>query len=121
MKNFSDLVRFAAHYNFVVTSTDGGAHNRGSKHFLGLAIDVRTGDKQSAEIELFMRRAKMLGIIVRDERGKPPHQKVWSGAHLHLEIGAQTPETVRQFQRVNKLTADGIAGAETLKILDSFA
>ncbi len=41
MKDFHDLQRFAEANNFVVTSTTGGEHNRGSKHFLGLAIECQ--------------------------------------------------------------------------------
>ncbi len=119
MKNFHDLVRLAEHYNFVVTSTTGGKHNRGSKHALGLAVDVRTRNKENTEVEAFIGKARRLGIIVHDERTKPQHQKVWSGAHLHLEIGAGTLATVREFQKLNNLTVDRIVGSLTLAALDS--
>lgn len=117
MKNFRDLKQFAEANGFFVTSTTGGKHNRASKHFLGLAIDVRTRDKESAEIERFMRRCTMLGVRVIDERIKPERQRVWSGAHLHLEITSETLSTVIEFQKRNNLTVDGIAGKETINAL----
>ena len=86
MKDFRDLKAFAEREGFHVTSTDGGKHNAGSKHFLGLAIDVRTRDKTITEIKSFIDKAHRLGIVVRDERKRPANQKVWSGAHLHLEL-----------------------------------
>lgn len=119
MRDWKDLKAFAEAEGFFVTSTIGGNHNKGSKHFLGLAIDVRTRDQSNEAIELFLRKCNVLGIRVRDERIRPTHQKVWSGAHLHLEIGTETLESVRQFQKVSGLTVDGIVGPETLAALNS--
>lgn len=119
MRDWKDLKLFAESQGFTVTSTTGGSHNRGSKHFRGLAIDVRTRDRTSKAIELFIVKCAMLGVIVRDERAKPPRQKVWSGAHLHLEIGNATSETVKEFQRKHGLSVDGIAGRKTIAVLDS--
>ena len=120
MRNWKDLKNFAEACGFFVTSTTGGKHNIGSKHALGLAIDVRTRDKENAEIEAFMRKCAALGVRVRDERIKPQGQKVWSGAHLHLEITAETFEKVCQFQTRNNLTADGIAGTKTIDALKAW-
>lgn len=86
MKSWRDLKAFAEARGFTVTSTTGGKHNKGSKHFRGLAIDVRTRDKSDAEIDKFITAARSCGIIVRDERRSPRNQKIWSGAHLHLEL-----------------------------------
>ncbi len=86
MKDHKDLSALAAAHNFVVTSTNGGKHNIGSKHFRGLAVDVRTRDKTAFEIDSFIKICRGFGLIVRDERRKPTNQKVWSGAHLHIEI-----------------------------------
>ena len=85
-KNWEDLSKFAKHQGFTVTSTTGGKHNVGSKHGKGLAIDVRTRDKTSKQVEEFIKKARSAGIWVKDERTHPPGQKVWSGPHLHLEI-----------------------------------
>lgn len=85
-KDYQDLSALAAENNFVVTSAKGGKHNIGSKHYRGLAIDVRTRDKTNAECEAFMQICRGFGLIVRDERREPVGQKVWTGAHLHIEI-----------------------------------
>ena len=85
-KNFVDLVALAKEHKFIVTSTNGGEHNRGSKHYRGLAIDVRTFDKTDAEVNAFIAICKSYNLIVRDERRRPPAQKVWNGQHLHIEI-----------------------------------
>ncbi len=85
-KDFKDLVKLAEDNSFHVTSTNGGSHNRGSKHFLGLAIDVRTRDKTGAQITDFMNLARNEGLRVLDERTRPPRQAVWGGQHLHIEI-----------------------------------
>jgi len=119
MKNWKDLRLFAEAEGFYVTAAMNGKHNVGSKHALGLAIDVRTRGKENAEIALFIRKCNALGVRVRDERIKPERQRVWSGAHLHLDIGANTLEAVRKFQRENNLTADGIVGAKTIAALNS--
>ncbi len=117
MKNWKDLKLFAETCGFVVTSTTGGTHNVGSKHALGLAIDIRTRDKSNAEIEAFLIKCNMLGVRVRDERNRPTNQKVWSGSHLHLEIMPNTTEKVRGFQARNNLKVDGIAGKETVSAI----
>ena len=80
------MIKVAEDNNFQVTSTTGDAHNVGSKHYLGLAIDVRTKDKTAKQIEDFIKLLRGENLIVRDERMRPPRQKVWSGAHLHIEI-----------------------------------
>jgi len=120
MRNFSDLKRFAESCGFVVTSTTGGQHNVGSKHALGLAIDVRTRGKTNEEIEAFQRRCVAVGVRVRDERFRPANQRVWSGAHLHLEITATTMQIVSEFQTRNNLKPDGICGDKTLSALEKF-
>jgi hypothetical protein len=84
--SFVDLVELAKENKFIVTSTNGGMHNKGSKHFRGLAIDVRTFDKTNSEVDCFIKVCKSHGLIVRDERRRPAGQKVWNGQHLHIEI-----------------------------------
>ena len=95
-RNFKDLVKIAEANNFRVTSTTGGSHNRGSKHFLGLAIDVRTRDKTANQITDFMNLVRNEGLTVLDERTRPPHQPVWGGPHLHIEIDS---DRVSSFNR----------------------
>lgn len=52
-KDFRDLAKLAEDNEFTVTLTNGDSHNRGSKHFLGLAIDVRTRGKTAKQITDF--------------------------------------------------------------------
>jgi hypothetical protein len=87
-RNWKDLVTMAENRGFTVTSTIGGTHNNGSAHYKGLAIDVRTWNKTEAECEAFIRFCREMRLIVRDERKRPQHQKVWSGPHIHVEIVA---------------------------------
>jgi hypothetical protein len=85
-KNSSnDLTGFASQHGFDVTSTTGGQHNVGSKHYQGKAIDVRTRNKSPEEIANFIAKAEQQGYKVMDERQRPAGQAVWSGPHLHLE------------------------------------
>lgn len=95
-KDFNDLVKLAEDNGFHVTSTNGGSHNNGSKHFLGLAIDVRTRDKTVKQITDFMNLVRNEGLIVLDERTRPPRQPVWGGPHLHIEIAS---DRVSSFNR----------------------
>lgn len=85
-KNFKDLSVLARENGFVVTSAKGGRHNIGSKHFRGLAIDVRTRGKTESAINEFIKVCRALGLVVRDERTRPAGQQVWNGEHLHIEI-----------------------------------
>lgn len=85
-EDFKDLVKIAEDNNFIVTSTNGGSHNKGSKHYLGLAIDVRTRDKTAKQINDFIILLRNKGLKVIDERTRPEGQKVWGGPHLHIEI-----------------------------------
>lgn len=87
---WEQLAVFAKAQGFNVTSTTGGRHNKGSKHYQGLAVDVGVNGKSNAEIEAFMEAAAEAGIKVVDERTRPRGQAVWGGAHLHLEGGRAT-------------------------------
>ena len=93
-KDFNDLVELAEANGFHVTSTKSGSHNRGSKHFLGLAIDVRTKDKTGKQITDFMNMVRNEGLIVLDERTRPPRQPVWGGPHLHIEIDTNRTSSI---------------------------
>lgn len=85
-KDFNSLVKLAELCEFKVTSTNGGQHNTGSAHYRGKAIDVRTFDKSSNEVDWFISICKKFNLKVRDERRRPEGQKVWNGSHLHIEI-----------------------------------
>jgi hypothetical protein len=86
--NFSlkSLIDFAKANKFDVTSTTGGKHNVGSKHYKGRAIDVRTKNKTPEQINQFMALARKAGFRVLDERVRPKGQKKWDGEHLHVEL-----------------------------------
>jgi hypothetical protein len=83
--NARSLAQFARSQGFQVTATTGGHHNVGSLHYLGLAADVRTRDKTPEQIDEFIEQAINAGIRVVDERTRFPGEKVYGGAHLHLE------------------------------------
>jgi hypothetical protein len=79
------------------SSTVGGEHNTGSKHYHGHAFDLGLNTSFGGDMEklrTFMRefpnqqrRYPVLERLkLRDETVRPKGQKVWSGAHLHLEL-----------------------------------
>lgn len=76
----------AAMMGFTVTAkNDARGHNPGSRHYVGHAVDVRTRGKTNEEVEEFMAFMRSQGYIVRDERVRPPGQRVWGGPHVHVE------------------------------------
>jgi hypothetical protein len=77
-----ELSAFAREHGFVVTSSTGGRH-LGWAHRAGRAIDVRTRDHSSSEVNAFIRAARGAGITVIDERRGG--NSAWSGPHLHLQ------------------------------------
>lgn len=81
-QTWRELSTFATDRGFHVTSTTGGNH-LGWAHKAGHAIDVRTRDHTSAQVNAFMRDARSNGITVIDERRGG--NAAWSGAHLHLQ------------------------------------
>ncbi len=90
-----------------ITSTTGGQHNPGSKHYSGNAVDVgmgRESPEQQAQILAALQANPALRV--RDERTRPPGQKVWSGPHLHVEQGQQ----VAQAGRMGHTPAKSAAG-----------
>lgn len=128
--NFKDIVALAEKENFTVTSTNSGKHNVGSKHYLGLAIDVRTRDKTAFKCDQFIKLCREKGLVVRDERRKPPGQKVWSGAHLHIEISGvkimpmlksgDSGNAVKELQKALGINIDGVFGEKTVKAVMTF-
>ena len=81
-QTWRDLSQFATQRGFTVTSTTGG-HHLGWAHRAGRAVDVRTRDHSTAEVNSFMRDARNAGITVIDERRGG--NSAWSGPHLHLQ------------------------------------
>lgn len=81
-QTWRELSRFATDRGFTVTSSTGGRH-LGWAHRAGRAVDVRTRDHSTAEVNAFMREARGAGITVIDERRGG--NSAWSGPHLHLQ------------------------------------
>ena len=82
LQTWRELSKFATDRGFTVTSSTGGRH-LGWAHAAGRAVDVRTRDHSSSEINTFMRDARSQGITVIDERRGG--NSAWSGPHLHLQ------------------------------------
>jgi hypothetical protein len=84
------LTNFAKENNLTVGSTTGGRHNTGSLHYSGNAIDIKgSGAFDDATVQRLSQAASSRGLKLRDERVKPPNQKVWGGPHVHIEYAGQ--------------------------------
>lgn len=81
-QTWRELSQFATDRGFQVTSSTGG-HHLGWAHKAGRAVDVRTRDHSTLQVNSFMRDARSHGITVIDERGGG--NAAWSGPHLHLQ------------------------------------
>ena len=81
-QTWRELSQFATDRGFQVTSTTGG-HHLGWAHRAGRAVDVRTRDHTTEQVNTFMRDARSHGITVIDERQGV--NAAWSGPHLHLQ------------------------------------
>lgn len=81
-QTYQELSAFARSHGFVVTSTTGG-HHLGWAHKAGRAIDVRTRDHTSAQVNTFMAQARHAGYTVIDERRGG--NSAWTGSHIHLQ------------------------------------
>lgn len=81
-QTWRELSAFARERGFTVTSSTGGRH-LGWAHRAGRAVDVRTRDHTSSEVNAFIREARGAGITVIDERRGG--NAAWSGPHLHLQ------------------------------------
>lgn len=79
-----NAIKFVEKLGGVVTSTTGGKHNKGSAHYQGRAIDIRTRDKTPEEVERMIKEFKAAGFKVLNETERPKGQSVWGGPHLHI-------------------------------------
>lgn len=80
------LLSFAKKNGLTPGSTTGGRHNAGSRHYSGNALDIKgSGAFDDARVAQLSKLAAAEGLILRDERRRPVGQKVWGGAHIHLE------------------------------------
>ncbi len=80
------LIEFCIRNGLYVTSAHDGTHNTGSKHYRGEAIDFCSRGLKPEFVEHLKRDAERHGLTLRDERKRPPGQKVYGGPHWHLEI-----------------------------------
>lgn len=81
-QTWRELSQFATSRGFHVTSSTGGRH-LGWAHRAGRAVDVRTRDHSSAQVNAFIRDARSHGITVIDERRGG--NAAWTAPHLHLQ------------------------------------
>jgi hypothetical protein len=88
-----DMFFDSARLGFTVTAGREEGHNPGSLHGRGRAIDVRTRDQTTAQIDAFIAEMQQRGYRVRDERTRPPNQDVWTGPHLHLSAPERSTRT----------------------------
>lgn len=89
--HLADLTDFAKQQGLTVGSTTGGTHNRGSKHYSGNAIDIRgSGGFSDDRVRSLSDEASSRGLLLRDERKRPPGQAVWGGPHVHLEYAGES-------------------------------
>lgn len=85
--NYTALVDIAKRYGIPVTSTTGGKHNKGSKHYQGLAIDIDHRAYQKLpqdKRQAFDSEVMKLGAKIHDETVRPKGQAVWGGPHYHI-------------------------------------
>jgi len=81
---YIDMAFLAMQHGGHVTSTTGGKHNPGSMHGKGRANDWRTKGYHALQVSQLMIEARKAGYSVRDERKRPPDQKIWGGPHIHI-------------------------------------
>lgn len=88
--HLDELTKFAQENKLTVGSTTGGRHNTGSLHYTGNAIDIKgSGAFDNDTVQRLSDAAKSQGFLLRDERVRPPRQRVWGGPHVHIEYAGQ--------------------------------
>src|SRR6188768_2512312 len=90
---YKDIVKIVQEKGFVVTSTIGGRHNKGSRHYQGRAVDISCKMKSEFDILLLKDTMERMGYNFRDERIRPTGQAVWGGPHIHISISPCIMET----------------------------
>lgn len=82
-------IAVADKYGVLVTSTTGGTHNKGSKHYQKLAFDIdnRKLDANPKLKQAFFSELAALGYGYLDETKRPAGQPVWGGSHYHIQRG----------------------------------
>ena len=88
-ESLAPAIAVADKYGVLVTSTTGGGHNKGSKHYIGEAFDI-DHKKLNANPKLkqaFFGDLQNLGFGYIDETTRPKGQAVWGGPHYHIQKG----------------------------------
>ena len=86
------LLDYADDNGVLITAGKNGVHNKGSKHYIGAAIDISSRIKRNGApmTEAYWghckRDASRRGLKFIDERTRPPGQKVWTGPHGHVQL-----------------------------------
>ncbi len=104
--HLAGLLGFLQEKGLTPGSTTGGRHNVGSRHYTGNAVDIKgSGGFSDEQVAALTQEAASRGFKIRDERRRPPNQKVWGGPHVHLEyVGAsQAPTSVADGLNLNGL------------------
>ena len=86
---------------FRAKSTTKGLHNKGSKHYVGRAVDFSVEAQQTStlpapdgiwkagksdiQIQGFLNAMRAAGFYAKYEDKRPPGQKQWSAPHIHVE------------------------------------
>jgi hypothetical protein len=82
LKYVNAMSALCAANGFTVTASTNGKHKEGSRHYRGLAIDVRTKDKSKKQVDAFIILMQNEGYNVFDER--TARSKDWTAPHLHI-------------------------------------
>lgn len=96
LHDYRHIASVANDLGFLVTSTTGGRHNTGSKHYVGKAIDVRVYGHSNVTIDLFIQLMTDMGYVVLDERVRPRGQRIWGGPHIHIHAPFCEDESLEQ-------------------------
>jgi hypothetical protein len=92
-ESLAPAIAVADKYGVLVTSTTGGTHNKGSKHYQKQAFDVdnRKLDANPKLKQAFFSELSGLGYSYFDEVKRPKGQAVWGGPHYHIQKGLGQP------------------------------
>lgn len=126
--NAASIAAFVRNQGFIPGSgfTKKG-HNTDSAHGDNRALDVglnATNSKKTVqEIVTLMANGIKAGLRARDERVRPPGQKVWSAAHIHFEENDKMPSFFNsaldyggQLEYLKSLDKERLAGKGTKSI-----
>lgn len=103
-----------------IGSIDTGGHNQGSLHGKTLAVDIpasTNGGVEGLKKKLVELRSKYPELDIVDEIIKPDGQKVWTGAHIHIEMDgkkadylSKSKEEPKSKKIVKGVTSKGVSG-----------